>query len=138
MPPAPNLKPGGGGGTFDSMSVIDAKIAASEARTDTKFSEVMGELRLINQRLGHVDDSVKGTRLNTWLAAATALGLALAAMALGSSQFGNGVMVTTAAVEDASQAKKIAQENAEEVRALRQDITTFMQAIQQQRPTPNQ
>lgn len=131
MPPAPNLKSGGGGGTFDNMSVIDAKIEAAEARTDTKFAQVLA-------RLDAIEKSTSGLRLNVWLAAATALGLAVAAMAFGASQFGNGVMVTSAAVQDAAEAKRIAQENADEVRALRQDITTFMQTIQQQRSAPNQ
>lgn len=51
-------------GTMDS-ELIDAKVAASEARTDTKFAELigktdtkfaemMGELRRINTRLDHM------------------------------------------------------------------------------------
>lgn len=73
------------------MSEIDAKIAASEARTDTKFAEMMGELRLINQRLEHVENSTSGLRMNTWLAAATAVALVVAIFSWGSSMFGVGM-----------------------------------------------
>lgn len=86
------------------MSEVDAKIAASEARTDTKFTEVMGELRLINQRIGHVDQrlghleqrmdrvetSFSAIRLNIWLAAATTIGL-VAIFGWGTTMFGTGM-----------------------------------------------
>lgn len=38
------LKDGDGGGTLPPMEVVDAKIAAAEARTDTKFAMMTGEL----------------------------------------------------------------------------------------------
>lgn len=123
--PLSSLKMGGGDGTSGGMSeIVDAKIAASEARTDAKFVQVLA-------RLESIEKSTQGLRLNTWLAAATALGLAIAAMALGAAHFGNGVMVTTAAVHDAAAAKRVAIENAEEVRALRQDISALIQSLRE-------
>lgn len=42
--PAP-LQPGGPGGTSGDMSdLVDAKIAAAEARTDTKFAQLLARL----------------------------------------------------------------------------------------------
>ena len=38
------LKRGGGGGTLPPMETVDAKIAAAEARTDTKFAMLTGDL----------------------------------------------------------------------------------------------
>lgn len=131
-----HLKSGDGGGTFEGMSIIDAKIEAAEARTDTKFAGLKGSLDLINERLDNIKSATNGLRLNVWLAAATALGLGVAAMSFGASQFGNGVMVTTAAVQDSAEAKRIAQENAEEVRALRTDLGTLIQTIRQERTQP--
>lgn len=84
------------------MSEIDAKIAAAEARTDTKFAEMMGELRLINQKLEHVEKSTAGIRLNIWLAAATAVGLVVAVFSWGTSMFGVGMDAQTVADKSAS------------------------------------
>lgn len=115
---------GGGGGTYDDMSVIDAKIAAAEARTDTKFAQVLA-------RLDNIEKSTSGLRLNVWLAAATALGLGIAAMAFGAAQFGNGIMVTSASVQDAQEAKRISQENARAVEAMRTELSTFISDFKQ-------
>lgn len=125
------LQFGGGGGTYNGMDVVDAKIAAAEARTDTKFAQVLS-------RLDSIEKSTSGLRLNTWLAMATGVGLALAAMAFGATNFGNGIMVTTAAIQDASDAKRIAAENAAEVKALRTDIQGVIQALQTRQDSPQQ
>src|SRR5690606_6890633 len=101
---------GSGGSIYTGMSIIDAKIEAAEARTDTKFAGLKGSLDLINERLDNIETATNGVRLNVWLAAATALGLGIAAMAFGASQYGNGIMVTTVAVQDAIDAKRIAEE----------------------------
>lgn len=122
------LKTGGGDGTSGDMSLVDAKIAAAEARTDTKFAQVLA-------RLDAIEKSTSGLRLNVWLAAATALGLGIAAMAFGASQFGNGVMVTSAAVQDAAEAKRLSQENTAELKRLSDQIQSFIQAFQ---PEPKQ
>ncbi len=87
-----------------SMSEVDAKIAAAEARTDTKFAEMMGELRLINQKLEHVEKSTSGIRLNIWLAAATAVGLVVAVFSWGTSMFGVGMDAQSIADQSAKNA----------------------------------
>lgn len=73
------LKSGGGGGTFTGMDTIDAKIAASEARTDTKFEALRADLK---------DFATKGT---VWQAAATVIAVVLAAIAFGGDRFDAGM-----------------------------------------------
>lgn len=73
------LKPGGGGGTLPPMETVDAKIAAAEARTDTKFAELRGDLK---------DFASKGT---VWGAMATAVAVILAALAFAGDRFDAGV-----------------------------------------------
>lgn len=75
------LKTGGGGGTSDGMDAVDAKIAASEARTDTKFAELRGDLK---------DFAKKST---VWQAAATIIAVVLAAIAFGGDRFDAGMGV---------------------------------------------
>lgn len=75
------LKHGGGGGTLPSVDVVDAKIAASEARTDTKFAELRGDLARF---------ATKGT---VWGAMGTALGIVLAVAALAGNRFDAGMSV---------------------------------------------
>src|SRR5690606_31435671 len=116
-----SLKSGGGDGTYFDMTVVDAKIAASEARTDTKFAQVLA-------RLDNIEKSTHGIKTTTILTGIAAVGVTVAVIAFGASQFGNGVMVTSAAVQDAAAAKRISEENASELRALRQEISSFMQA----------
>lgn len=96
------LKRMGRSANITDMSEVDAKIAAAEARTDTKFAEMMGELRLINQKLEHVEKSTAGIRLNIWLAAATAVGLVVAVFSWGTSMFGVGMDAQTVADKSAS------------------------------------
>lgn len=96
------LKFGGGGGTFDSMDLVDAKIAASEARTDAKFSEMIGQLSTMRAELGgkldtmnarseHVEKSTAGIKTTVIVTAIAALGLTVAIMAFGSQWFGLGM-----------------------------------------------
>lgn len=77
--PEDELKHGGGGGTSGGMETVDAKIAASEARTDTKFAELRGDLK---------DFATKGT---VWQAAATIIAVILAAIAFGGDRFDAGI-----------------------------------------------
>jgi hypothetical protein len=85
------LQTGGGGGTFDGMDTVDAKIAAAEARTDTKFAEMMGELRVISGRLDHVDKSTSGIKATVVAAAIGVLALTGGIFAYGSSMFATGM-----------------------------------------------
>ena len=79
------LKSGGGDGISPSMDVVDAKIAASEARTDTKFAELRGDLARF---------ATKGT---VWGAMGTALGIVLAVAALAGNRFDAGMSVRASA-----------------------------------------
>lgn len=124
------LQFGGGGGTSGSMDAVDAKIAAAEARTDTKFTQVLA-------RLDNIEHSTRGTKTTVIVTAIAAVGVAVGVMAFGASQFGNGIMVTTAAVTDAAEAKRIAVENAAEVKGLREDFSAFVKAFDANR-TPEQ
>lgn len=88
---APPLQQGGGGGTFDGMEVVDAKIAAAEARTDTKFAELLGELKLINQRMEHVERSTSGMRSTVIGTGIGVVAVVIAIMAYGAQWFGLGM-----------------------------------------------
>ena len=103
------LKFGGRDDTFELMDTVDAHIAAAEARTDTKFEKLLGELKLIGQRMEHVEKTTSGLRLNTWLAAATAVAIVAAIIAWGSSMFGVGMNVETAANKAAGNVMQSAQ-----------------------------
>lgn len=80
------LQHGGGGGTWDGMdaeAIINAKVAAAEARVDTKFAELRADL-------SHLP--TKGT---IWGAIGTAivaiLGVILAMLSYGGDRFDSGV-----------------------------------------------
>jgi hypothetical protein len=73
------LKMGGPGGTSGGMDNVDAKIAAAEARTDTKFAELRGDL----QRFA--------TKQTVWGAAGTIVAIILAVLAFGGDRFDAGV-----------------------------------------------
>ncbi len=57
----------------------------------------MSELKLINVRMEHVEKSTSGLRLNTWMAAASAVALVAAIFGWGSSMFGVGMNVESVA-----------------------------------------
>lgn len=99
----PHLKHGGGGGTFDGMDVIDAKIAAAEARTDTKFAEVIGELKAMRTELAHMPSTwtMVGT-IGAFTAAAS--GLLIAVLALSSQMLGIGMDAQQVSERSASSA----------------------------------
>lgn len=104
-----SLKSSGGGGMFDDMDTVDAKIAAAEARTDTKFAKLLSQLELLNLRMGHVETSTAGLKLNTWLAMASAVALVVAIFGWGSSMFGVGMNVESVANKAASSTAQTAQ-----------------------------
>lgn len=120
---------GGDGPTSGGMDIVDAKIAAAEARTDAKFAQVIGKLE-------QIQNETRGTKTTIILTAIAAIGVAGGIMAFGASQFGNGVMVTTAAVEDAQEAKRLGQENAAGIQQIKEEIGNLVQAIMSQRPEP--
>lgn len=77
------LQFGGGGGTSGGMDIMDAKIAAAEARTDTKFAELRSDLK---------DFATKGT---VWGAVASGvvaiLGVLVGLIAFGGDRFDAGL-----------------------------------------------
>ena len=84
------LHGGGGGGTSDGMEAVDAKIAAAEARTDTKLSELGRAL----DKLATKDDvttSQASTRASIWTAIGVSLGIILAVLAFAANRFDAGV-----------------------------------------------
>lgn len=80
------LKHGGPGGTSGGMDVVDSKIAAAEARTDTKFAELRGDLAKF------------ATKETVWAAAGalggTILAVMLALAAFGGDRFDAGMSAT--------------------------------------------
>lgn len=79
------------GSQSTSMSDVDAKIEATEARTDTKFAELLGELRLLNQRLDHVEKSTSGMRSTVIGTGIGIVAVVIAVMAYGAQWFGLGM-----------------------------------------------
>jgi hypothetical protein len=78
------LRSSGGGDGRPPSDVVDAKIAASEARTDTKFAELRGDISRF---------ATKGT---AWGAMATAIGVVLTVAALAGDRFDAGMTVKDA------------------------------------------
>lgn len=72
------LKQGGGGGMSGGMDTVDAKIAAAEARTDTKFAELRGDL---NAQFGEIKTQL-ASKAGTGTVIGTGLGLFAAVAAL--------------------------------------------------------
>lgn len=87
------LKTGGPGSTSGGMDSVDAKISAAEARVDTKFAELRGDL----QRF-----ATKGT---VWGAAGTIVALLLAVAAFAGDRFDAG-MSSSSAVASFSEAQR--------------------------------
>lgn len=102
---------------IDKMSEVDAKIAASEARTDTKFAQLMGELStmraeingrldVLGTRVEHVEKSTAGTKTTIIVTAIAAIGLTASILAYGGQWFGLGMdaqQVADRAVQSSTQ-----------------------------------
>lgn len=115
----PGLKGGGGGGTFDGMELVDAKIAAAEARTDTKFAEVLGELRSMRAETSHLPTT--GAMIATVIAStAAAVGVIVAVLAFGGDRFDGGVSVGQAGVEAKTALDRVIAENEAQTRQIEQ------------------
>ena len=126
---------GGGGGTFDGMSAItreemDAKLSLSETRVEKSLADMKAELVGLRGDFKTSFASVpsKGFLVGTALAI---VGAVIGAMALGYTQFGNGVMVTTVAIQNSQDAKRIAEENKAAVDAMRTELSTFISDFRQ-------
>lgn len=93
--PAVDVQPGagssgstssGGGGTYGGMDVVDAKIAAEAARTDAKFAELRGDVKLLVAKIDGFDKKLDSQRseIKADFRATRALTVALIALVLGS------------------------------------------------------
>lgn len=133
------------------VSEIDAKIAAAEARTDTKFAELMGELKLlrsdlsgdfkaIEARIAHVETStsgIKSTVVTTGIVTAVAvLGLVVAIFGWGSQMFGVGMTADSVAKQAAQAVQQSTSVQFDALNARQQkletDIGALIQALQSQ------
>jgi hypothetical protein len=74
----------------DDMSApeIDAKIAAAEARTDTKFAQVQGTLSMIARDLARLSEDNRATRTTVRNTGWALAGLIIAVAAMGITVFG--------------------------------------------------
>lgn len=79
------------GTSMEHMETVDAKITAAEARTDTKFAELLGELKLMNQRLDHVERSTSGMKSTVIGTGIGVVAIVIAVMAYGAQWFGLGM-----------------------------------------------
>lgn len=126
------LQHGGGGGTSGGMDIIDAKIAAAEARTDTKFAEVLGELKAMRSDMSHMP--------STWAMVGTMGGFAvvivtviLAVMAYGGDRFDGGVAFGQGSAEAKVALDKVTSENAAQTKQIEQlsgQLNQVLMAIQ--------
>jgi hypothetical protein len=72
---------------------VDAKIAASEARTDTKIARIEGKLDLVLSKLDSVRDDNRANRANQWIIGFGLAALMIAIVALLPVFFGIGAQV---------------------------------------------
>jgi len=87
------LRTGGAGGTFNGMDVVDAKIAAAEARGEAQLEKALGALRLDISKLASTS-TVYVTAITLFFGLA---GLLVAFLAFGGDQFGRGADIATIA-----------------------------------------
>lgn len=121
-----------------SMSEIDAKIAAAEARTDTKFAEMMGELRVI-------ESSTRGTKATVIGTGIAAVALVVAIFTWGSQMFGVGMDAQSVADQAA---RSVEQRTAPQLQNLNVryehlegqigQLIQLLQADEQRSPFPQQ
>lgn len=123
---------GGSGGNDGGMDLVDAKIAAAEARTDTKFAEVLGELKAMRSDMSHMP--------STWAMVGTMGGFAvvvvtviLAVMAYGGDRFDGGVAFGQGSAEAKVALDKVTSDNAAQTKQIEQlsgQLNQVLMAIQ--------
>ena len=106
-----------------SMSEVDAKIAAAEARTDTKFAEVVGELRLIEG----ATRGLKGTVIATGIAA---VAVVIAVLGWGGQMFMSGMDTRIAADRAAQTAAEAVEQR------MSDELQRALRAIRMEAPPP--
>lgn len=126
-----SLKSGGGDGTFEGMEVVDAKIAAAEARTDTKFAEVLGELKAMRAEMTHMPSnrSMIGTM---GALSAVVLATVLAVLALAGDRFDGGVAYGIGSADAKLGLDRVIAENSaqtKQIEMLSNQMNQVLQAI---------
>jgi hypothetical protein len=90
-----------------SREEVDAKIEASEARTDTKFAQLMGEMKAgfarMDERMGAIERSTAGIKATVIVTGIAIVGLVVAVMAYGSDRIGLGASISDIAANAARQ-----------------------------------
>jgi hypothetical protein len=99
------LKGGGGGGTSGGMdtALIDAKVAASEARTDSKFARLDGKIDLLVERSTDARTEARATRRTVIGTGLSIAALLIAIFALYTSSFTLGSRISDVARAEARQ-----------------------------------
>jgi len=106
-----------------SREEIDAKIAVSEARGDTKFAELLGEIKamraditgqfgVLTARVEHVERSTSGLKAIIVGTGIAAVGVVIAVLAFGDQLFGLGIGasdIANAAAQKAIQLQSVSQ-----------------------------
>ena len=114
---------GGGGNGVDSdqKDYIDARVEAVRAQNDARFAEILA-------KLNHLPSSAS---LAGMLVAAvvTTVGLLVGVLAFGGDRFDGGVQVSAVSVQQAVEARQIARQNAEQVKALNAKMDTLIEVI---------
>ena len=87
-----------------SRSEVEAQIAAAEARTDTKFAELRGDLRVISQTMAEVRAGQRATQVLVVGSAIAAVAVIIAALSFGATWFGLGINASDIAHKAADQA----------------------------------
>lgn len=118
----PPLKSGGGGGTYDDMSIVDAKIAAAEARTDTKFAELIGELKAI-------ETSTAGIKTTVVVTGIAAVALVVAIFGWGSQMFGVGMNTQSISDQSAKNVLEQAQPKFDAIQTQFKDLNARFDAV---------
>jgi hypothetical protein len=111
----------GGGMDADQERYINAKVDAVRAQNDARFAEVL-------TRLEHLPS----TASLAWIiagAVVTTVGLILGILAFGGDRFDGGVQVSSASVQQAIDAREIAEQNAEQVEALNGKLDTLLELM---------
>src|SRR5205085_2383505 len=83
---------------------VEAQIAAAEARTDTKFGELRGDLRVISQSVAEVRAGQRATHALVIGSAIAAVAVIVATLGFGATWFGLGINASDIANKAADRA----------------------------------
>ena len=107
---------------------VDGQLAASLARTDARFAEVIAELRVLESKIDG-----KAAYTTVWGAMFTGiisiLGVMLAVLAFGGDRFDGGVQLTASSVEYLQDTRVQAEKNANQIDALSQQLDQIIKAL---------